>query len=94
MDVSTERGRFEELLGGQCYDVILADYRLPDFNPGAALELASAASPETPFGDVFATVCEEIKAHMMRGGDVEYVLNQRMALLPRAVQRALGEKAR
>ena len=63
-------------------------------DPRAALELASAACPQTPFVGVFATICEEINAHMMRGGAVECVLKERMALLPRAVQRAMGEKAR
>jgi len=41
-------------------------------DPRAALELASAACPQTPFVGVFATICEEINAHMMRGDAVEW----------------------
>jgi CheY-like chemotaxis protein len=51
LDVSLapDRHSFEELLGGGPYDVILADFALPGFDAHAALPLARAALPETPF---------------------------------------------
>ena len=93
MDLAAERGRFAQLLAGEPYDVILANYRLPGFTASAALELATAACPQTPFVGVAANVSEEVAAQLMRGGAVQAVLKERMAQLPRAVQRAISEKA-
>ena len=44
MDVAMGRTRFEELLGSGRYDLILADFSLPDFDAHAALELARRGS--------------------------------------------------
>ncbi len=44
--LAADRRRFEELLAGGPYDVILADYALPGFDAHGALELAKAALPE------------------------------------------------
>jgi len=94
MDLATERRRFEELLASDSYDVILADYRLPGFDARAALELARAARPQTPFVCVSGTIGEEVTVELLKGGAVDLVLKDRMARLPFAVQRAIDEKAR
>jgi CheY-like chemotaxis protein len=94
MDLATERGRFEDLLASECYDVILADYRLPGFDARAAHELARVACPRTPFVGVSAIISEEVTAQLMRGGAVQSVLKGRLARLPHAVQRAMSEKPR
>jgi putative nucleotidyltransferase with HDIG domain len=93
MDLAAERGRFEQLLAGDPYDVILADYRLPGFDARAALELAKAARPQTPFVCISATIGEEVAVELLKGGAVDLVLKERMSRLPFAVQRAIDEKA-
>jgi PAS domain S-box-containing protein/putative nucleotidyltransferase with HDIG domain len=93
MDVATERGHFEELLAGDPYDVILADYRLPGFDAHAALKLATAACPQTPFVCVSTAIAEEVTVELLKGSAVDLVLEDRMARLPFAVQRAIDEAA-
>jgi len=94
VDLVTERGRFEELLASRRYDVILADYRLAGFGARAALESARAACPQTPFVCVSAAIADEVAAELLKGGAVDVVFEGRMAGLPCAVERAIGEKTR
>ena len=94
LDLAAERGRFEELLAGRSYDVILADYRLAGFDPRAALELATAACPRTPFVCVSATIADEVATKLLKGGAVDVVLSDRLARLPFAVERAINEQTR
>jgi PAS domain S-box-containing protein len=92
MEVAPDRHRFEESLAGEPFDVILADYRLHGFDAHAALEVARAASPLTPFVCVSATVGEEVAVELLKGGAVDLVLKNRLARLPFAVERAIKEK--
>ena len=94
LDLATERGRFEELLGASTYDVILADFSLPGFDAHAALALAQAASPSTPFICVSGTIGEEATAELLKQGAADVVLKDRLARLPFAIERALAEAAR
>ncbi len=73
------------------FDIILADYQLPDFDGLAALELARDLAPEVPFIFVSGTLGEEAAVEAMRRGAADYVLKQRLARLPVAVSRALAE---
>jgi CheY-like chemotaxis protein len=93
MDLATERGRFVQLLAGEVYDVILADYRLPGLDARSARELARVASPETPFVGLAAMVSEEISAQLMDGGAMQCALEARMTRLPFVVRRALRLRA-
>ena len=94
LEVAPDRRRFEELLAGEPFDVILSDYRLHGFDAHAALDVARAASPLTPFVCVSATVGEEVAVELLKGGAVDLVLKNRLARLPFAVERAINEKAR
>ncbi len=73
------------------FDVILADYQLPDFDGFSALRVAREVAPETPFIFVSGTLGEEAAVEAMRQGATDYVLKQRLARLPVAVARALAE---
>jgi PAS domain S-box-containing protein len=94
LDLATERGRFEELLAASAYDLILADFSLPGFDAHAALALAQAANPSTPFICVSGTIGEEATAELLKQGAADVVLKDRLARLPFAVERALAEAAR
>ena len=81
MELAPGRRRFEELLAGEPFDVILADYRLHGFDAHAALEVGTAACPLTPFVCVSATVGEEVAVELLKGGAVDLVVKNRLARL-------------
>jgi PAS domain S-box-containing protein len=91
--VAPNRRRFEELLAGASYDVILADYRLPDLDANAALEMAKVSCPSTPFICVSSTIGEEATVELLKHGADDCVLKDRLGRLPFAVQRAIEERA-
>jgi PAS domain S-box-containing protein len=91
MDLATERGRFEELLAGSAYDVILADFSLPGFDAAVALEIAQAVCPTTPYICVSGAIGEEATVELLKQGAADCVLKDRMARLPFAVDRAIAE---
>ena len=80
-----------EALERREFDLILADFILPGFSGGLALQEARRLAPETPFIFLSGVYGEENAVNMMRSGAVDYVLKQNLALLPKAVSRALAE---
>ena len=73
------------------FDVILADDRLPSFDGGAALRLASEKAPEVPFIFVSGTLGEEVAIERLKAGATDYVLKQRLTRLPASITRAIIE---
>jgi putative two-component system response regulator len=96
VDMSLAAGRedYGELLTGGEYDVILADYALPDFDAHGALELASRTCLATPFICVSGSIGEEATVELLKQGADDCVLKGRLARLPFAVQRAIDERRR
>jgi PAS domain S-box-containing protein len=91
MSVAAGREDFEELVSADAYDVILADFSLPDFDGHAALELAKAACPSTPFICVSGVIGEEATVELLKQGAADCVLKDRLGRLPFAVERAVAE---
>lgn len=81
----------EQALLAQPFDMILSDYMLPGSSGGQVLECARRCAPDTPFIFLSGIFGEEHAVSMMRQGAVDYVLKQNLALLPKAVNRALAE---
>ena len=73
------------------FDLILADFELPGFDGFTALTLARELTPDTPFIFVSGTLGEEAAVKAVKGGATDYVVKQRLARLPVAVERALTE---
>lgn len=73
------------------FDLILTDYSLPRFDGLTALALAREKHPETPTIFVSGTMGEEAAIHCLQQGATDYVLKDRLARLPSAVQRAVTE---
>jgi two-component system sensor histidine kinase UhpB len=73
-------------------DLILADNALPRFNAKEALEMAQARSLNIPFILVTGTVSEEFAADIIRLGADDYILKDRLARLPAAINAALNKK--
>ncbi|WP_220811382.1 response regulator [Pseudomonas paralcaligenes] len=80
-----------EALQRRPFDLILADFILPGFSGSLALQEARRLAPETPFIFLSGVYGEENAVNMMRSGAVDYVLKQNLALLPKAVTRAVSE---
>jgi PAS domain S-box-containing protein len=74
-------------------DVILADYRLPQFNALRALQLLQERGGDTPFLIVSATIGEDLAVAAMKQGAADYLLKDRLSRLGPAVARALQEVA-
>ncbi len=73
------------------FDIILADYSLPDFDGLTALSIAKARYPDVPFIFVSGVVGEEFATEALKQGAVDYVLKRNLMRLPSAVDRALAE---
>ena len=74
------------------YDLILADYALPDFDGISALEAASQVAPQTPFIFVSGTLGEDVAIQSLQHGATDYVLKTRLDRLVPAVRRARREQ--
>ncbi len=94
MTLAQDRAAFEALLAAPAYDVILADFALPGFDAHAALAMARAAQPETPFVCVSGVIGEEATVELLKHGADDCVLKDHLARLPLAVQRAIDDRAR
>ena len=73
------------------YDVILSDFSLPTFDAFAALALSTKLCSEVPFICVSGMIGEEKAIELIKKGAIDYILKDRLARLPSAVQRALDE---
>jgi PAS domain S-box-containing protein len=90
--VST-RADFLAAIAKTKWDLILADYRLPDFTGVEALDLVRKEDKDTPFILLSGTIGEEIAVQSLRAGATDYVLKQKRERLPSAIQRAVAEVA-
>ena len=73
------------------FDIILADYSLPDFDGLTALRIAKDRYPDIPFIFVSGVVGEEFATDALKQGAVDYILKRNLMRLPAAVDRALAE---
>jgi len=73
------------------FDLIVADYSLPDYNGVAAMKLADEKLPGTPILLVSGTIGEEAAIESLKAGATDYVLKQWPERLVPAVRRALRE---
>src|SRR5207245_3726263 len=69
--------------------VVIADYTLPQFSALRALDILRRARPEIPFILVTGTIGEEKAAEAIRLGADDYMLKDRLARLPSAVEKAV-----
>jgi signal transduction histidine kinase len=91
-DVVQTETEFKQRIASRRYDVVLADYNLPQWCGMDALEIVREQGQDIPvilvtgsLGDVKAVEC-------IKQGITDYVLKDRLAKLPSSVRRALEEK--
>ena len=78
-------------LQGQGWDVIIADYSLPQFSAPEALRLLQESGRDIPFIVVSGTIGEEAAVELMRQGAVDYVMKEGLGRLPEAVRREMRD---
>lgn len=83
------RAAFTRALDEFAPDVVLADFRLPAFDGGTALELARRARPELPVIIVSGHLSDAEAVELLGAGASDFVLKDRLARLAPAVRRAL-----
>ena len=88
--VATRNDFLREIGSGE-YDVVLADYSLPDFDGLAALDIVRERHPDIPFIFVSGVVGEEFAINALRRGATDYVMKRGLSRLPAAVDRAVAE---
>ena len=92
-DVVQTPEEFAQRLRTSHYDLILADYNLPQWTGIDALEQLQRQGKDIPFIMVTGFLGEEAAVDTIKKGASDYVLKDRLARLPVAVRRALEEKA-
>jgi two-component system sensor histidine kinase UhpB len=90
--IAVNKEAYHEALDQFHPDLILADNALPMFNAREALEMAQERSLNIPFILVTGTVSEEFAASIMRKGADDYILKDRLARLPAAINSALQKR--
>ena len=80
-----------QALAREDWDAVIADFQLPQFDAGAALEVLHESGRDIPFIVVSGMIGEDRAVEMMRAGAHDYVLKDRIARLVPAVQREIRE---
>jgi len=88
--VDTEAEFLASLQTGE-FDLILADYTLPDFDGLSALKLAQRNRPHLPFIFVSGTLGEDVAIEALKIGATDYVFKTRLSRIVPSVRRALRE---
>jgi PAS domain S-box-containing protein len=82
---------FGEALRQSEYDIILADFRLPNYDGMSALRLAQQLARDVPFIFVSGTMGEDAAIEGLTEGATDYVLKDKLTRLEPAVKRALRD---
>jgi PAS domain S-box-containing protein len=75
----------------QEWDIVFADYNMPQFDALAALRLVQESGRDIPFIVVSASIGEDTAVAMMKAGAHDYVVKSNLARLIPAVERELGD---
>jgi two-component system, cell cycle sensor histidine kinase and response regulator CckA len=87
----SNKAQFEAALAQESFDIVLADYLLPDYSGLEALRFFRERCRETPFLLISGTIGEQAAVESLRNGATDYVLKQWPDRLIPAVLRAAKE---
>lgn len=87
------REAFLAALGAERFDVLLADYKIPDFGGAEALKIARERCPDMPAILVTGALPDDMAVELLREGASDYVLKDRLSRLAPAVRRAIDDAA-
>jgi PAS domain S-box-containing protein len=83
--------QMQAALEKQAWDVVIADYSLPQFDAPAALALLQQSGLDIPFIVVSGTIGEETAVTMMKAGAHDYLMKNKLTRLAPAVEREMRE---
>ncbi|MCI0746590.1 MAG: SpoIIE family protein phosphatase [Verrucomicrobia subdivision 3 bacterium] len=86
-------GAMRDALASGPWDVILADYNLPEFNAPNALKLVEESGLDVPFIIVSGGIGEDIAVSAMKAGAHDYLMKGSLSRLIPAVERELRDAA-
>jgi two-component system, cell cycle sensor histidine kinase and response regulator CckA len=92
-DWAVSRKQFTELLAANAYDIVLAEYRLPDWTGMEALRELRHLGRDIPLILITGELGDERAVECVKAGAADYLLKTgNLARLPLAVNRAIEEK--
>jgi PAS domain S-box-containing protein/putative nucleotidyltransferase with HDIG domain len=86
-----DAGAMRKALEKESWDVILCDYRMPQFNGLAAIALLKETDIDIPLIIVSGAIGEETAVECMRSGAHDYVMKGNLSRLVPAIERELKE---
>ncbi len=89
--VETKADMQAALQGSQSWDIVLADYSMPQFSAIAALELLKEHDLDLPFVIVSGKIGEDTAVAAMKAGAHDYLVKSKLSRLIPAVERELRE---
>ena len=90
--VVSSRKDFIDALDSFVPAIILSDHKLPRFRSNEALKIARQKLPDVVFILVTGTVSEEFAATIIKEGADDYILKDRLARLPAAIEAAVIQR--
>jgi len=91
-DIAQTAEAFTQLVRKNSYDVVLADYKLPNWNGMESVELLRGEGLDVPVILVSGALGELTAVECIKQGAADYVLKDQLARLPGSVRRAVREK--
>lgn len=91
-DVVQTPQEFTDLVRRNFYDVILADYKLPNWNGLETVEILRREGLDIPVMMVSGALGELMAVECLKQGAADYVLKDDLARLPDSVRRGMREK--
>ena len=88
-----KKEQFRDAVSNADFDVVFADYHLPDWTGIEAIRELRNVGKDIPFLLVTGTLGEEAAVECIKQGANDYILKEHLSRLPDAVNRALSEKA-
>jgi len=85
--------QFEDALAAETFDAVISDYRLPGWNGIDALDAVRVRDSYLPFLLVTGILGDEAAVDCIKRGANDYILKDHLSRLPRALERALAERA-
>jgi two-component system cell cycle sensor histidine kinase/response regulator CckA len=86
------QGEFRRQLEQSTYDVVLANYRIPEWTGLAAFKLLRSLHLDTPFVLVTESLGDELAVECIKQGISDYILKDNLVRLPTAVRHAIQRK--
>src|SRR5262245_2013966 len=81
----------ERALNAETWDVVICDYVMPGFSGLEALALFRTRKLNIPFLVVSGHIGEEVAVEAIKAGADDYLMKDRLARLPWAIERAMKE---